>query len=310
MPLLGRWLTPDPAGFTDGMNLYAFLSNDPLIKMDLYGLTGFDADSFRKFSWPPSPEQRFFADISPKGFQFTNPWNPALQNAFNQNRSAIFPPLNPFSSGAPHFVVGGIQNTAASHFQSARLIHETFECKSNVIPVYSETFGLKGDFMSVWETRYYTDYTSDFVKTFSRELQFTALCMDLVGDPRKIFITGFSRGVADTYFSTKDLPQNVKDRLIITACGGILIIPRSCGFITNNFISEGDWPSKMLNGISNDLEERAEMLEIHRRDANVRILDQIDGSGVNGDHFIQSKTYQQGLKDHVFETYKNHGLIK
>jgi RHS repeat-associated protein len=30
MPLLGRWLTPDPAGFTDGMNLYAFVHNDPL----------------------------------------------------------------------------------------------------------------------------------------------------------------------------------------------------------------------------------------------------------------------------------------
>ncbi len=38
MPLLGRWLTPDPAGFTDGMNLYNFLQNQPLIHFDEYGL--------------------------------------------------------------------------------------------------------------------------------------------------------------------------------------------------------------------------------------------------------------------------------
>jgi hypothetical protein len=66
----------------------------------------------------------------------------------------------------------------------------------------------------------------------------------------------------------------------------------------------------MLNGISDDPEERAEMLEMHRRDANVRILDQIDGSGINEDHFIQSKTYQKGLKKHVVPTYKKHGFLK
>ena len=37
-PQFGRWLTPDPAGFTDGMNLYAFVHNDPLTHSDEYGL--------------------------------------------------------------------------------------------------------------------------------------------------------------------------------------------------------------------------------------------------------------------------------
>ena len=37
-PAFGRWLTPDPAGFTDGMNLYAFVHNDPLTHFDEYGL--------------------------------------------------------------------------------------------------------------------------------------------------------------------------------------------------------------------------------------------------------------------------------
>ena len=36
---LGRWVTPDPAGFGDGPNLYAYVHNRPLILFDAYGLS-------------------------------------------------------------------------------------------------------------------------------------------------------------------------------------------------------------------------------------------------------------------------------
>ncbi|MFY7843355.1 MAG: RHS repeat-associated core domain-containing protein [Rhabdochlamydiaceae bacterium] len=38
-PHLGRWLTPDPDGFNDGMNLYAYVHNDPINRLDLFGLS-------------------------------------------------------------------------------------------------------------------------------------------------------------------------------------------------------------------------------------------------------------------------------
>ena len=38
-PSLRRWLSPDPAGFIDGVNLYAFVQNSPLNRLDLFGLT-------------------------------------------------------------------------------------------------------------------------------------------------------------------------------------------------------------------------------------------------------------------------------
>ena len=37
-PYLGTWLTPDPLGFVDGPNLYAYVNNNPLIYTDPYGL--------------------------------------------------------------------------------------------------------------------------------------------------------------------------------------------------------------------------------------------------------------------------------
>ncbi|MES2345296.1 MAG: RHS repeat-associated core domain-containing protein, partial [Chlamydiota bacterium] len=37
-PILQRFLTPDPSGFTDGPNLYAYTRNNPLSRLDLFGL--------------------------------------------------------------------------------------------------------------------------------------------------------------------------------------------------------------------------------------------------------------------------------
>ena len=38
----GRFLTPDPVGFTDGPNLYAYVHNSPMVLIDPYGLTAME----------------------------------------------------------------------------------------------------------------------------------------------------------------------------------------------------------------------------------------------------------------------------
>lgn len=43
-PETGRWLTPDPKGFVDSLNLYAFVFNDPLTRIDLWGLETLGAE--------------------------------------------------------------------------------------------------------------------------------------------------------------------------------------------------------------------------------------------------------------------------
>ena len=51
-PALGRWLTPDPQGYNDGLNLYAFVQNNPLTHFDSYGLWARPIFSAPTFSPP------------------------------------------------------------------------------------------------------------------------------------------------------------------------------------------------------------------------------------------------------------------
>ncbi len=54
-PVLGRWLTPDPAGFADSPNLYVYVLNSPLNRLDLFGLYS--------HSWTNRPDEATNIDV-------------------------------------------------------------------------------------------------------------------------------------------------------------------------------------------------------------------------------------------------------
>jgi RHS repeat-associated protein len=37
-PQTGRYITPDPIGLEGGINLFAYVANNPLIRLDMFGL--------------------------------------------------------------------------------------------------------------------------------------------------------------------------------------------------------------------------------------------------------------------------------
>jgi hypothetical protein len=81
-----------------------------------------------------------------------------------------------------------------------------------------------------------------------------------------------------------------RNRLIIVACGPIMMLPRRLGFQVANLISKGDLFSGFLNQQFLDDPDK------YRNDYKIRPLDQQDGfSGFQRDHFFLSKTYQEGI---------------
>ncbi|HSW87022.1 MAG TPA: RHS repeat-associated core domain-containing protein [Rhabdochlamydiaceae bacterium] len=74
-PELGRWLTPDPSGFTDGPNLYAYVLNNPTNRLDVFGLWGNFFNFFNNDKDSPNTlvqgEYGFFCPIS----EISRPFN-------------------------------------------------------------------------------------------------------------------------------------------------------------------------------------------------------------------------------------------
>lgn len=63
-PHLGRWLTPDPAGYVDGANLYAYVGNSPFNRLDLFGLWQDDFNPMLYIRIPDIPKEPGIAMFS------------------------------------------------------------------------------------------------------------------------------------------------------------------------------------------------------------------------------------------------------
>ena len=100
-PDLGRWITPDPLGFSDGSNLYAYVCNSPLVCMDLHGLW-----SLPNFGQMGRSVYNFGKRSLDRAFDFALPVTYA---AFHQPRGTAS-----WKLGALGFIAGAEILTAAS----------------------------------------------------------------------------------------------------------------------------------------------------------------------------------------------------
>ncbi|HEV7736533.1 MAG TPA: RHS repeat-associated core domain-containing protein, partial [Chlamydiales bacterium] len=126
-PDFGRWLSPDPAGFTNGINLYAFVGNCPLTHFDEYGLvtTSFNSHWQNPEPWknwePTSWQQRSWQGMSDR--LRTKP--PIL---IGPAYSAIPKPwkaLRADPDATPIYYRNGIFNSAKESVQGALTLQKT-----------------------------------------------------------------------------------------------------------------------------------------------------------------------------------------
>ena len=123
-PFLRRWLTPDPAGFIDGPNLYAYVHNNPYAYIDLQGL-----QSHSRLSFLGSRLSSFYKAL---GFFPNSPQEElCTYNLGNDKESHIF-------------FINGINNTFEETQNSAQAISALAE-GSNIHGTYSPTKGFFKD---------------------------------------------------------------------------------------------------------------------------------------------------------------------
>jgi RHS repeat-associated protein len=287
-PKLGRFWTPDPAGAVDGNNRYLFLKNNPLFRIDAFGLITFDFKTgWQNCPWG-SPYSYTPSHTPPLGFLPPIAWNRA------QIEPCQIPFMQLFPNPSPLYYVNGIQNSWTENRSGASRLQRTFEGHASVFPFHSESLGWFQDLRSVTRSKLDVHYDSPAIYRLRNSLRADILTLDALQDHRKIFLTGFSRGSSDIFHAVKDFSREQKDRLIITACGPIMVLPKDLGFSVTNLIAVGDWCSRLCN------------FGAHL-DPNVRV-EFLTGNGFwSREHYFRSETYQRGIREFEVPLYETFG---
>ena len=264
----GRWLTPDPEGFQDGLNLYAFVLNDPLIKVDLYGL----------MSYKDEYEPRILDKIGNAG-----------------NNSNIY-------------LINGQFNTREEAQKNGQVLYNTIKNINKdmaVIPMHSGTRGVVIDTLSTMGQRlgFFEPKRIRMIRDIMLKEAVRSKENNL-----KAFFVDFSRAGIDIYQATKGLSKEERDQLIILNCGFAKEISADLGYIVKNIQSKNDpipilTHASTYIGYGGNFVKNL----ISRKEYNTFSLSDNDKVPLSG-HSFANPTYQDHLRTSLNKLYPKFGV--
>ncbi|HSX13708.1 MAG TPA: RHS repeat-associated core domain-containing protein [Chlamydiales bacterium] len=225
-PQLGRWLTPDPSGFTDGMNLYAFVHNDPLTHWDEYGLEdyGLFAQALKR-----DQDVRSYLLGSYK-----------FENHYHHYTPQSYSPVQSTNKPLGEIVVfTGIRTTGKEHVDTLR---DTSSRAGNV-PIHGmhmPTHGFFNDLIKCDAT-----FTTGMNSTIRHAERYFQEASQRVGADGKILALAHSAGSMNLFYSacahlaSKRLPQEIRDKIMIRTIAPAKIIPDEGFHSVTNIKSSG-----------------------------------------------------------------------
>ncbi len=233
MPELGRWLTQDPLGLTAGPNVYAFLKNNTLSSLDLYGLA-------------PQPVYDFGT-----GELYTPPDAGFMAKALFQ------PPSQYYSVGSQEFsgqigFVNGINTTSYEAYQYSSMISE-FGGGIKTNNVYNTTNGAIFDVgRCVAETS--LRYEPPSVRLIRDSI--VKFDFENTSSPnKKMFWVVHSEGALQMYSALNGLRDSFQQRCIVLAIAPAKVVPKRMCFDSFNYASFRDFVpySTVIVGSANDI---------------------------------------------------------
>ena len=169
-PSIGRWLTPDPAGAVDSPNLYLYVRNNPLSRLDLFGLTsGPIRIEVKKEFWKRKdldfiPAIATFGEVSYDSFVRASqiekiPFSPEELKGETLSIIDHIPEIIGSDGNIQAIIYfNGIRNTREEHLEGLRAISDNLEkvAPGNdcvMIGMCKETKGMFGDLFDVMKQK-------------------------------------------------------------------------------------------------------------------------------------------------------------
>lgn len=286
-PDLGRWLTCDPEGFEDGPNLYAYVQNDPLTRLDLYGLEGVFNDLWRlyKNNWSESYRER-------RDSYQCNHHRPDFEWNYRYKSCAYHLSRPEASSNTRAGLTLGIM----TGFKSNRETVESQSDKLGGVNIHAVNHPTRGFFKDLWES------------VMLMMGRVTPACMQQIETWKKFFNENplgyyfqvcHSRGAGVVRNSLAHLPQWMRERIVVMAIAPMCFIPENLCLSVRHYVSDRD--------IVPLLDRKGREMSLH----NTTVLKSVDDPNRAWwdviDHGIMNKTYEQPLASNYDEFVKKYG---
>jgi RHS repeat-associated protein len=263
MPEVGRWLTADPLGDYDGSNLYAYVKNNPLIQVDIYGLAAQpSAENYRghQHRWVPIAPVRAMGrgaawcanqgELLCKHLLPPSPIRYAGEACFQLLQGKpISPPSwrveshietvgnKPCPKGIKQVYTPGVLTTIEEALKIAQRISD-LSGGYEVTVLCHPTRGLMTDLLyCAFEKCNISNDHVNFCNEKYREMYQT---LKQESDHPMIYIHAHSRGGLELDLSTKDLPKEIKQSLHITTYGSATVINQDDFHFAKNYVNKRD----------------------------------------------------------------------
>lgn len=317
-PKLGRFITADPKGYKAGPNFYAYVLNEPLLHIDLYGLVG---SKNRKMGYIHTRV------VQPNRLQRIRQYGQAAcRTAADLNWNFnVFPGYRQFIHSTLSWLGGnGFYDHPPSYRESQVFTVGTFVHKASERHTYIN--GICTSYQSAKEaaqnesehkggeqiTCFYNSTKGFLLDTFDVGLEKIGITTDSVRNARngltkmfsqleshghkkdaRIYFTGHSEGALIGYNASQKLNPAQRKKMNMVTLGGAKIIPKSDYNSAENYASRRDGIPLVADPIGCGI-------SLFSDNYNMKFL---ESNGIPGlDHFYMGDTYQK-LQENLGNDY-------